>query len=152
MIIVTITVVVLMTSCQDIRGNWGYNRWVSDLEIRHSVTVYSSRAQWVLNRLWQMAALSGLNATTYTPTYCLIVGRPVMLCEQGDTGGASPAKWQCCDQTGLTCRIDQVICVKLSTAPWPKQRWCPLKIAFYQTTAFVCSVLRTYHDYFPKQH
>ena len=55
--------------------------------------------------------------------------------------GASPAKWQCCDQTGLTWRNDQIICVKLGAAPWRKYLWGPLKIAFYPPTAYVCSVV-----------
>jgi hypothetical protein len=48
--IVTITIVVLMTSCQDIKGNWTHNRCLSVLEIRHRLTAHSRRAQWVRNR------------------------------------------------------------------------------------------------------
>lgn len=65
--------------------------------------------------------------------------RNIMLA--GRYRGASPAKWQCCDQTGLTRRKDQVISVKLGTAPWPQHIWGPLKITFYPPTAFVCSVV-----------
>jgi len=35
MIITTITIVVLMTSFQEIRCNWAHNKWLSDFEIRH---------------------------------------------------------------------------------------------------------------------
>jgi hypothetical protein len=88
-----------------------------------------------------MTALSGLNATTYTPTYLSYCWQCCKVMRAGRYRGASPAKWQCCDQTGLTCGKDQVICVKLCIAPWSKHIWGPLKVAFYPLTAFVCSVV-----------
>ena len=155
MIMATITAVVLMTYCQDIRGKWTHNKVsMSPWNPPPHDSALEARA---------VGAQSGVtNGSAVRPQCYHIHAHLLSYCWQcrnvmraGRHRGASPTKWQCCDQTRLTCRNDQDVCVKLGTAPCPKQIWGPLKTAFYQPN-FINPLylydLSINTDFFPKRH